>query len=290
MRVSLREGGHLYQLGAGTQMVSAHDAKSLKLWRYLTTGVSALVIVQMTYPVVKNLMKVFLGTGYGEDESEWRSEDFPSAERTPLERLPLHVKWILAPFLFQTLAPILISGFFYTLRLGSALARDSVTEVTAVAKVTSPHDKEKWDRNVTLPMLKLDETMMDLSSGYGRGLLGIDVALWLFAVANICKAIDQVTYLEVAKFYECTHQDGELQGEPDPYCHRDFALISAVFYVCLSLLLTLDVAMTSPSCDEMMDVLNHVRIGNCEECHVRLFWLDSNFDSCSKNLQTTGKA
>ena len=45
-------------------------------------------------------------------------------------------------------------------------------------------------------------------------------------------------------------------GNPRPYCHRDFALVQMCLYLSLPLLLTLDIAATSNRCDHLMDQLN----------------------------------
>ena len=62
-------------------------------------------------------------------------------------------------------------------------------------------------------------------------------------------------------------------GNPHPYCHRDFALVQMCLYLSLPLLLTLDIAATSNRCDHLMDQLNAVRMAHGEECHIRLTWL-----------------
>ena len=286
-REVLKPGGNLEQLGLGSVKISERDARNLMIWRCITTFFGLLLFAGETFTFFKNGNKIwFTGTGTGEcfytPREEWEAKFsgqevrgqtkfdacVASEQRTVAERLDRRFKWVLLPVLTNLLLPVLIMGFFYTLRIGALLARDATSQVIASALACDPHDKNSWDSNIAGPALQLEKTFRCLSNGWGRGLFGIGSLLWLMALANFCKAIDHVTYLRVG---EGCYDDET--GEHQPYCHRNFALIQMCMYLSLPLLLTLDIASTSNRCDHLMDVLNSVRMANGEECHIRTSWL-----------------
>ena len=189
--------GHLELLGAGSVKINPAAARSLARWRYLTTGVSALAVVQLTYTVIKNSLRILWGSGWNDPREEWDADDILDEHRSIAERLSLNVKWLISPFIFIWLVPVMVSGFLYTLRLGSALSRDAVLEVTKALKNSSPLEKSSWDKDVANPMLALETTMRLLSDGWSNGMLGLAMCAWLFALAQVCKAIDPVTCEEL---------------------------------------------------------------------------------------------
>ena len=67
------------------------------------------------------------------------------------------------------MAPLLFSGFLYSMRTAAALVRNEIATVIAVMKRVTPADEEKWTSEVAEPALALHETLMTLSVGWGRG-------------------------------------------------------------------------------------------------------------------------
>ena len=114
------------------------------------------------------------------------------------------------------LVPLVLAGWLPSVRLASALARDAVIETIRLAAKTAPADADAWTKKVAEPAIALDRAMKTLSSGWGRGLLGLTMTCWLAALAyfsNVCV----LTRQQPASHQDLTDADGgQAEHAPEP--------------------------------------------------------------------------
>ena len=154
------------------------------------------------------------------------------------------------------MAPLLFSGFLYSMRTAAALVRNEIATVIAVMKRVTPADEEKWTSEVAEPALALHETLMTLSAGWGRGFFGVGLVCWSMGLGFFCNALNLPR--------------GYLLGPQD----QPAAISGVVVMLVVPLILAYDVAHTSHRCDTLMEQLNTVRIASGEKHHTRLEWLE----------------
>lgn len=251
VRRVLAQDGELQQLGAGTVMISHADFRSLRRWQVCMGVISALVGTMMHLSFFwANLLKLVVGRRdlFGSKE-ELSDADIQFAEASFSDRLLAQSKWILIGAVGSAMVPLMMMGFYYSLRLGSAVVRDAVTEVIRAARDCDPTDKKRWQVEVVQPAIGLHKCMQTLSRGWGPGFLGLGLSCWLMALGYFSKAINKPRSDMVM-----------IANNQPPNLDRNFQIGNTVIWSLLPLLLALDVAKTSTRCDQLMDQLNAVRI------------------------------
>jgi hypothetical protein len=125
--------------------------------------------------------------------------------------------------------------WYLALKLASILVTDAVLEVRKEVVSTAVLDK-KWDESVVPKVLQLAlKTFPDLSHGFGGGLFMCALGFWTFSASAFASGL--------------TGSWGFSAG-----VIRSFALF------CFPLLIALDVASASSSCDSLMNELNDKRL------------------------------
>ena len=215
-----KAGGELDELGAGTVMIAASDARSLRIWNTAITAVAGLAVCVAAFwlalSVLEGITGTFLLNGVG-------GATDPSA-------LSVQYKISMALLIGQ-MGPA-TAGFWVSMMTASALARDALTEVQHAVINGDPRDKASWDRDVAAPTLALDVTMRLLSRGWGGGLLGLSICCWGMAVNALCRGINTEYSFEI----------DHLKDQPEG-TERLKVLRLSVFLMLLPLLLMLEVAV-----------------------------------------------
>lgn len=250
-----QEKGDLAVLGAGTVEISAADAKSLARWRVVIGGFGSCACVAGCGWIGASIQHVT-----GMKHVYW-------VEAHLLWGLPIAP--VCQGIMFIVIGAGVTCGFWGSMRLASALARNSVTDVMKAARATSPLDDEAWERDVRAPALALDETMRVLSRGWGRGLFGMTFTFWMFSLARFMAAIDRL---------RCAGMDAA--GGKEPGTSRNTNLAWVCFTSIVPLLLALDLANTSSQCDELLGVLNAARVKHGPTVHEKIAYLEA----CLRNL------
>ena len=163
-----------------------------------------LLMIHLPFRLLES--SLLLGPKWWNDE-EWTATDHLEVNASGAQ----HVQRIFGRTLLITsiapLAPVLIVGFMYSIRLGSCLARDAVTDVIRKAQGSDPTDEARFSTEVAQPALRLEETMEALSRGWGPGFLGLGIACWGFAFSFFCAALNGNRLLAGARSRHVEHVD-----------------------------------------------------------------------------------
>ena len=170
-RVALMPGGKLDQLGAGEVMVSEGDAASNARWRKGLLAFSAAAV--LNGPVI-------IGIGVFELPPFLRPG-------SPVVARMFFGLGGLASIVGQ---PVILSGWWASMRTASCLCRDASVEVVKDVRAIDPKDEEQWEAKVTQPALALREKFELLSHGWSGGLLGGTLGCWLAALALFTASLD----------------------------------------------------------------------------------------------------
>ena len=176
-----------------------------------------------------------------------------------LFRLPgLWMAWFelfLVGLSFIIVFPVLISGWWASMSIGSCLCRDAVNDVIAKAKVTDPaaEDGSEWHAGVAAPALALRKTLNLLSDGWSRGMVALGGWMWLCAIAAFAMAVNK-TYTD--------GYDHTFGHRPDRA--RDTWFVIAATFAAVPMLLALDLAVTGQRCHKLMFELNEAGIRHGE--------------------------
>ena len=158
--------------------------------------------------------------------------------------------------------PLSFSGWWCTMRMGSALARRRVMRVVTAVENTDPNDADAW-QSLVADALELDEVMGQLSAGWGMGLAGFTTLMFGWFGAMFCMFINKPYFAAIA----ATGADSVLRQE--------LIVFMMVFTSCAPLLIANDVAQTSSCCDLLLSKLNDLGIKHGEGCHARIDWLET---------------
>ena len=163
----------------------------------------------------------------------------------------LWVELCLIGLSFIVIFPVLISGWWASMSIGSCLCRDAVNEVIKKAKVTDPaaEDGSEWHAGVAAPALALRKTLNMLSDGWSRGMVALAGWMWLIAVASFAMAVNK-TFTDG---YDNSH------GRRPDYT-RDLWFVIAATFAAVPMLLALDLAVTGQRCHKLMFELNEAGI------------------------------
>ena len=150
---------------------------------------------------------------------------------------------------------MLCFGWWPSLRLGSILVRDAVTEVIKAAAMTDPGDEAAWEESVTQPALALDDALADVAAGWGRGLECFTMTFWLIGLAYFAFALN-TPHCEAI---EARIQAGEMDDPNSSDTHqctfqRAVNLGIAALFALMPLGLGWDIATTSSRCGAHMAV------------------------------------
>lgn len=158
----------------------------------------------------------------------------------------------------QFVFPLSFSGWWCTMKMGSALARQRVVRVIKATYTTDPNDDMAW-KALVADALALGNVMAQLSNGWSTGLAGFSLmCAWFF-----CALFSMFVNTE---YYDALATSGAEDGFP-----RSMCIFMLIFSTCSPLLIAKDVAKTSSKCDELMDKLNDLGIKH----HVRIDWLET---------------
>jgi hypothetical protein len=219
------DDGALARLGAGRVKIGAAEARSLQRWR---VGLAVLCGLMTVVFILAAIGIIIAANG-------------AAGAMNGVSLL------LLAPPLGASVYAWCLSS-----RVGSCLARDATLETMRRALHADPSDEPKWLGTVARPALALEATYRELSAGWGAGFQALTLAFWLFALSMFAAALDPV-------WAAATDANSGVDG-----LHRTVALIVAALFAFLPLLLLLDIAATSSTCDALTTVLNRVRIKHME--------------------------
>lgn len=234
-RVALMPGGKLEQLGAGQVMVSEGDAASNARWR------KGLLALSVAYGVLGG--PVAIGIGVFELPPVLRPGS-PVVER---------MIFGLTGLTTMTVAPVILNGWWASMRTASCLCRDASVEVVRDVRATDPKNEEQWEAKVTQPALALREKFELLSHGWSGGLLGGTLCNWLWALAFFTLTLDPLLDESV----------------------RALFLSNCALSALLPFPLAMDIASTSSWCDTLMTELNEARIKHGKACHLNIQCLET---------------
>eukprot|EP01052_Picozoa_sp_SAG31_P014834 SAG31_NODE_935_length_10892_cov_7.109886_3_plen_583_part_00 len=247
------ETGTLALLGAGKRNVSKKDARTLNAIRLCTRAGSSGAVLA----AIANL--VWYLTIYTQFQGvEFNQQYFWGG-------LAMAVVLALA-------VPTLVSGWWLSSRLGSALARTHINEVAVAMQQTPPSDKNLWEACVVQPCMQLEAPLHYLSSGCGRGLAALVAAL--FSLALLCF----VQALNVERSYGWVRAGLLPRGESEEAALERAIwnnVVGTIAVLPLPFILAFDIASTSDMCDGLMQSLNKVAIKAGETLHNRINYLES---------------
>lgn len=162
---ALSTNGTLTQLGVGTMRISAADARLLRRLRNITR-------VGSTLSIAAGLLNLawFLKTYTQYEGSRFNAQYF----------------WgglcMCAVYMF--VVPTLVSGWWLSSRLASAMARDRIKSAQIAVNSTDPSNQNLWESAVVKPCLNLDEPLRLLSNGFSHGLAALMLAI--FSLSFLC--------------------------------------------------------------------------------------------------------
>lgn len=191
---ALVPNGTITQLGAGSTRISATDARMLRRLRDATRLGSALAV-----------LAGFLNL-------RWYLSVYTQYEGN---RFNPQYFWggLCMCFIYMTVVPTLVSGWWLGSRLASALARDSICAAQAAINGTDPTDKMRWESAVVAPCIDLDRPLRLLSKGCSRGLAALVAAIFSLTLLCFVQARDPhpfYRFVPVVSFSfgwsECAHQ------------------------------------------------------------------------------------
>lgn len=178
-RNALKPNGELDQLGAGTVMISKAAARSLRIWNVvLLLPAMAAVIVFLVFGASATALALGTHDTHGRQICRPAPDGTPRCLQNPVTAALVGSMSLLI-LVLGTLFPL---GFWSSVSLGSALAREAVDKVQHALTTADPRSRESWDRDIAQPALALDQTMRTLSRGWSRGLLGLGLTIWLFCL------------------------------------------------------------------------------------------------------------
>ena len=227
--------GSLARLGAGTKRINARDAQNLQTWARLLACVS---VPPVLFGVLAAIVGAVGGSVYGivsgtiTFEDKWR------------EGTLVFSFFIVPAYIFSMCAVLPLScGWYLSLKIGAALARDDVAEVVVHVTPDVLHDDEAWTAKVAKPAIKLTSTMADLSVGWGRGTGVSFIVCWMFGASRFARLLD-------------------MMGDDEP--GELFTWIRTIFpcigFMVAPLIISADVAAVSTQCDELQSAINDLRL------------------------------
>eukprot|EP01052_Picozoa_sp_SAG31_P039248 SAG31_NODE_5405_length_2556_cov_1.432234_2_plen_307_part_00 len=168
--------------------------------------------------------------------------------------------------------PAVLLSFFPSMQMASALVRRSVNEVILAIEGTDPENSELWDQKVARPALALDKMMKNFSNGWGSGVIGGSLGVWMIAFAAICNAIntDRSTGIDQHK------------GSP-PNTDKHLNLFVVALVAPLPIFIAFDVAHTTSRCASLIHALNSARMRHGEEYNLRISFLEAALGRLNKN-------
>ena len=153
------------------------------------------------------------------------------------------------------------------------IARDGVIEAIIKTYKTDPSDDQAWVLDVAPSALALDKTFKQLAQGWGIGLEGAFMALWINGLANFAHAVNS-TAMASWDAKEGKSQDAIIKGQ-------ELMLILTAICAIIPFGLLVDVATTSSYCDHLMESLNSVRIQHYAKAPL---WKLIELETALKNL------
>ena len=227
---ALRPGGALSRLGAGVVQIGAGDARSLQRWR---VGLGAIA-------VLCTLILIGVGATYLSSVTSLLTGAFVAA-----------IFFVAVPLLL-----VLSLGWWPSLRLGSVLTRDAITEVIRSADSAAVFTSATaWEEQVTQPALLLDDALRDLATGWARGLESFTLFFWVNALGWFAHALNT----ELCEAIEARIQAGELDdingATHECTVQRNSGLALVALFALLPLGLAWDLAATSSRCGEHNDIV-----------------------------------
>jgi hypothetical protein len=254
-RVALQPGGPLERLGAGTQLISQADARSLARWRVPLRVVTVLFFLPGLIAVSTSIGGVDGMTGV----------ELPVAVRL------YRANFGLCCFL---VVPILFTGWWASMSTASCLCRVSITDVIKQVRQIDPpllgtesregegEGEGAWEKGVAAPAQQLRLRLEQLSDGWSGGLLGMSGFLGVFSLGMFMLAIN-------AEY--CAGVDRLTGDAPGTYKH--ILLFLTGLFGTLALLLAKDLATTSSRCELLIDEINSARMKHGPASYINLSWL-----------------
>lgn len=290
---ALAEPGALLdpRLGAGKTMISASEAASVRRGRLLVAPFTTFLLFFGVMIVGWGFAQVPVVFGVGLEPGETRAEAAFKGVMNLAMGLTVCV-----------VSPTITTGWWTSMRAGSALGRDAVLEVTHAARVIDPLDAKAWTAKVVEPAVRLNSQFELMSETWGPGLAGATLTCWIGSFGAFVQAINSPWVRAQAVYYArdrgdtpCTTDDAcaghvctreELSGgwpecgeQPDPNEFRDLNLRICVMLLFPPFILALDVVSTSHACDILMDVLNSRRT---KDTHDEILWLETKLKQLNK--------
>jgi hypothetical protein len=233
--------GALALLGLKTQKVSARTLRRLQNWRKLAwlglLGCAGFALFCCTFMVLTAVS--FAGDMRIMDVDQNGEKDL-----IPVRMLGFF-SVILVGFMLAaiSLAPCCIY-WALSMKVAAALAEDSVREVVKNVKVEAMESDDTWYNRVISPSTALaNTTMRYISVGWGRGIAFAAMALWLASLSKLARFL-QVTF----------HPDSSYRGASGIIR----VLLPALACAVGPLVLALDLATVSSSCDKLVTTISNL--------------------------------